>query len=547
MTRALMTGITGLRTHQQKLDVVANNLANMNTVGYKSQSTVFSDLMYSQLRSGARASETSGGVNPQMIGSGVQMAQISRNFQQGALQSTGQMLDFALQGEGFFQLSAGSGENVYSRAGSFQIDPLGRLVDPSTGLFVQRFGTLGESEVEGLNFQVAGDKRINVPLGVSIPGEETGNVDFIGNVPSTSLPPATEILTSFAPFETATGVAAGTTPLNDLLINTVDYAAGDTIEISGTNPDGTPFSGSINAAGATLGDLVNEVNNLITGATATMNPDGTISVTADDEGDAFLSLTFADAAGNVGSTNFLNNSMVVTTEGHDGDHFELTMEVFDKRGGSHQMTFDFHKTSNNTWDVSTSMPQSSGTIIQGDISGVTFNDDGTYALVGAAGAGNPSIQLQFNAVSEPTTISIDFSRLTHMATGFSMTQTQDGFSPGTLESVAVSGTGVIDGIASNGRILPIAQLALASFSNASALDAIGNNYFQESASSGAATVGEALAGGRGSVVGGQLEDSNVEIALEFTQLIVAQRGFSANARTITVSDEMLEELTNIIR
>ena len=120
-----MTGITGLRAHQQKLDVVANNLANMNTVGFKQQSTVFSDMLYQQLRSGSEGDANSGGINPKAIGSGVKVAQITRNFNQGALETTSQPFDYAMNGEGFFVLSSPvGGQDVYSRAGAFGVDRL---------------------------------------------------------------------------------------------------------------------------------------------------------------------------------------------------------------------------------------------------------------------------------------------------------------------------------------------------------------------------------------------------------------------------------------
>ncbi len=547
MTRSLMTGITGLRTHQQKLDVVANNLANMNTIGFKAQTTNFSDLMYNTLRTGSGSSDTSGGINPQSIGTGVQMATISRRFAQGTLQSTGEILDFGINGEGFFTLSDPSGEDVFTRAGSFAVDGEGRLVDPATGFLVQRFGETGEPTNGGFGFQVPGDSSIRVPLGAAIPGQKTENMELVGNLPSNSFPPSVEVLSSFAAFATGTGTANPTTPLSDLTLNQVDYVAGDAIAISGTNPDGTPFTGSLAAENATLGDLVNEINSLMTGATAALRPDGTLAITADSTGEAFLSLLLRDEPGNVGSTSFSNNSMIVTTEGGDGDAYELSMEVFDARGGNHRVTFDLQKESTNSWTVKADISPTSGILLDDSVFNLTFNEDGSFALAGTNGVGDANIEIKFNTIDAPQTIAIDFSKLNHLATGYSLTQTQDGYAPGNLVSVATSATGEMSGLASNGRTIPLAQLALASFSNNGALEPIGGNYFQQSLNSGAPSIGTGIAGGRGQVIGGQLEGSNVDIAQEFTQLIVAQRGFSANARTITVADEMLEELNNIIR
>jgi flagellar hook protein FlgE len=542
-----MTGISGLRTHQTKLDVVANNLANMNTVGFKTQSTVFSDLMYNIARSGSGASENSGGVNPQAIGTGVQMAQISRDFNQGTLESTSQVLDFALQGEGFFTMADATGEKVYSRAGSFSLDESGRLVDPSTGYRVQRIGNVGEGGDGAVAFQSPGDSSIRVPIGAPIPGEASSEVTFSGNVPSTASPPVAEVLQSFSPFETGTGPATGATLFSDLTINNTAYGPGDVIEISGTNPDGTPFSTSLNADTATLNDLVTTLNGTVSGASASLTADGSLMMTADNPGEGAMSLLLRDAGGNTGGSSFSSNSMFLSMDGTDGDAYELSMDVFDGRGEAHRVTFDFVKQTANTWNVTASMDPSSGTLIDDSVMNLTFNEDGSFGLAGTSGVGDGNIEIQFNSMTQPQTVNLDFSSLSHLASDFSMTQTQDGFPPGALTSVAVSTNGELSGLASNGRSMPLAQLAIASFTNPAALEATGNNYFKQSMNSGEAVIGEGMSGSRGQVLGGQLERSNVDIANEFTQLIVAQRGFSANARTITVSDEMLEELTNIIR
>jgi flagellar hook protein FlgE len=548
MSQALFTGISGLRTHQQKLDVVANNLANMNTTAYKAQSTVFSDLIYNRFRSGSAASANTGGSNPQFIGTGVQMAQVAKKFTQGALQSTGELLDFAIQGEGFFTLATETGESVFSRAGSFGLDADGQLVDPSTGYLVQRFGTAGEPDDGNPGFQIPGDKSIRVPIGAAVPGGSTANIDIFGNLPSDSSPPVAEVLSSFAPFETAGGAATLTDLLDDLTISQTPYVPGDTLTISGTNPDGSPFTGTLAANGATMGDLVTEINSLVTGATASLLPDGTLTLIADNEGDAFLSMVIEDTAGNTGNVDFGGTSpMVVTEDGNDGDRYELSMEVFDGRGQSHRLLLDFHKVGLNTWDMTASLNNATGTFIDDSVTNITFNEDGSYSIAGTTGAGDTDIEINFDSLTLPQTIAIDFSQMTHLATGFSLTQEQDGFPPGNLVAVEVSADGMVSGLATNGSVFELAQLAIAGFSNNKGLNPLGQNFYRETPSSGPASIGAGAEASRGSVVGGQLESSNVDIALEFTQLIIAQRGFSANSRSITVASEMLEELTNIVR
>ena len=539
MTRSLMTGIAGLRTHQHQLDVVANNLANMNTTGFKAQAVTFSDMIYQNLRNG------SGDVAPQSVGTGVQVSRISRRFTQGPLESTGQIFDFAMQGEGFFTLVGPSGEHVYTRDGSFNLDPTGRLIDPSTGFYVRRFGDSGETD--GSSFQVTGDDSIQIPLGAAVAGQETTNVEFQGNLPSTAQPPSTQVISSTVPFVTPTGAATLTTPINDLTLNTVDYVSGDQITVFGANPDGSSFSSSFNADGATMNDLVTALNGALTDATASLSADGTLVVTADNSGTSFLSIGIADNTGNTGQTNFSGNAIVETVAGSDGDTFETSFEVFDVRGETHRVNFEFRKVAANSWDGMATLTANSGTLIDDSVFNISFNEDGTFALAGDSGIGDTDIELDLTSISAPQTISLDFRNMSHLATDYTVNQTPDGFPSGTIVSVSVSNSGELSGVATNGRTIPLAQLAIARFRNAGALNPIGNNQFQQTISAGTPLVGEGNTNGRGGVVGGQLESSNVDVAQEFTQLIVAQRGFSANARTITVADEMLEELTNIIR
>ena len=547
MGSALSTGVSGLRAHQQQLDVVANNLANMNTTAFKAQTTSFSDLTYDKIRSGSGAGAVIGGVNPQQIGQGVRVSQLGRSFGQGALESTGELLDFAIQGEGFFVLTGSGGENIYTRAGSFSLDERGNLVDPSTGFRVQRTGATGERSDTQFGLQTPGDKAISIPLGSAIPGSQTQTIDFFGNLPTSASPPVAEVLSSSEPFLTTAGPATLATLLNDLTINSVDYAAGDQLEITGTNPDGTPFSTTLNAETATMQDLVDQVNSVLTGAVAELSPDGTLLVTADYTGEAFASLTIEDATGNIGSTDFSRNSMIVTTDGSDGDTFDVTVELYNKRGEEHRVNFEFSKQSTNGWDLLATMETSAGVTFDAEVNNILFNEDGTFSLAGEAGIGDSNIELKFDSVAEAQTIELTFDNMNHMATGYSAAVVQDGTGPGTLVSVAVDGNGEVSGLASNGKVISLAQLAIARFANVDGLEGLGGNFFQESVNSGAASIGAGLADGRGQIIGNQLEGSNVDLAQEFTRLIVAQRGFSANARTITVADEVLEELTNIVR
>ena len=543
-----MTGITGLRAHQQKLDVVANNLANMNTVGFKQQSTVFSDMLYQQLRSGSEGDANSGGINPKAIGSGVKVAQITRNFNQGALETTSQPFDYAMNGEGFFVLSSPvGGQDVYSRAGAFGVDSEGRLVDPGTGFLVQRIGDMGEGINGGLQFQTAGDDSIRVPIGETISGAVTELMQINGNLPANASEPIAGVISLSAPLEVGAVAATGADTLASLDINTVAYVPGDTIEFSGTNPDGTAFAGSVAADTATVQDLVDSINAAVTDATAALLADGTISLTSDNTGENLMSITLTDGVANTGLSNFGAVGFIETIEGYNGDSFELISEVVGPQGEAHELALLFTKDTPNTWTVTANIDPSVGTMVDDTVGSLTFNEDGSFNFAGGLGTDDANLVVLFNGSSVNQTVSMDLSSLSHYASAYNVNVDQDGIPAGVITTVNVTTRGELMGIASNGRIVPVAQLAVANFDNVRGLVAEGDNYYTRGLASGEPMVGSGETGGRGQIIGGQLEQSNVDIAQEFTQLIIAQRGFSANARTITVSDEVLEELTNIVR
>ena len=546
MTNSLLTGASGLLSHQQKLDVVANNIANLNTTGYKNQSVVFSDLIYTNRSSAVGPSGTeSGGVNPIQVGNGVQIAEVTQNFNQGVLAATGSDLDFAIDGDGFFVVEGE--QQQFTRDGSFAIDSSGFLVDAATGLHVQRIGAVGETADGVPGFQAVGDTRVNIPLGVSVPGQATTSTDLIGNLPATAVPALTEVLTTASPLTTAGAVATGATLLNDLDLNGTAYTTGDTIEIIGTDVTGASFSSSFPVdATTTLADLTAAINGNLSTSSINISPEGNLLLTADEPGDALLSLQLANGDSNVGRKQFEEALFVIETDGKDPDAVDSTIQVFDSRGEPHSINVTFLKTGFNTWDAEFSPSDSSLTLSDNVISNIVFSEDGSFLTANDIGVGDQNISFTLDSLSGAQEIQFDLDNLTHLATNFSATFDQDGFSPGTLVSVDVATNGTLFGVASNGRRLDVAQLAIARFSNNAGLESIGNNYYAQTSNSGIPDVGSGLSNGRGAIRGGQLESSNVDVALEFTQLIIAQRGFSANARSITVATEILQELNNIL-
>jgi len=178
MSFALSAGVSGLQAHQKMLDVSGNNLANVNTTAFKASTITFSELLSETIKKASQPTTSGvGGTNPQQMGSGVGVSSISPNMTQGNIVSTGNALDMALEGEGYFVLSD-SGQYVYTRAGEFAVDADGNLVDPSTGYHVQRIGS--EGELEG--FQVPGDSNIHIPYDVAMPAKATTEIVVSGNL-----------------------------------------------------------------------------------------------------------------------------------------------------------------------------------------------------------------------------------------------------------------------------------------------------------------------------------------------------------------------------
>jgi flagellar hook protein FlgE len=401
MLRSMFSAISGLRAHQTKMDVVGNNIANVNTVGYKSQTTVFEDTLSQLLRNGSAPQNGTAGSNPAQVGLGVKLSGISTNWTQGSTQNTGRSTDFMISGDGFFMTKAGS-ENLYTRAGSFDFDGVGNLVTPDGGILQ---GWLADPA--------------------------TGQINNNGPVTNMAIPYG-QVL---APVATTKGAAAGN-----------------------------------------------------------------------------LS---ADAA--------------------VGDSVETQINMYDELGNAHQVSYVFTKTAANTWDFDildggTSLLASPESLDFATSSGLTPDPDSVTATA-AWGS-----------------VDIDLTKVTQYGGKASVTPTTPvgaGSALGTLESFALSNDGTITGVYSNGLRKPIGQLALATFANPSGLTKAGNSAYRVGDNSGNALVGTAGTGGRGTLTAGALEMSNVDLSEEFTGLIVAQRGFQANSKVITTSDEILQTLVNM--
>jgi len=675
MSFALSAGVTGLQAHQKMLDIAGNNLANVNTTAFKSTRITFAELLCETIKKASQPTSTIGGTNPQQMGSGVGISGISPNMSQGNLVNTGNPLDLAIEGEGYFVLSDGSQE-VYTRAGAFAVDADSNLVDPSNGYLVQRIGSVGVSE----GFQTAGNSDIHVPYDVAMAAEATSEIKIVGNLSADAMLPTiqTNMLSSNVSYTTDNGTTATeSTRIADLDQYTGALNSG-AITFSGYKPDGTSLASAsppVNLtmpvnANTTLGDVitwlntnegtaaVNEVQTVSitgspTGGTFTLNYGGQttapiaydataaevdaalealsnigaggVSCTGGDLPDTPVVVEFTGAlagqdvalmtiddsgltggtspAGSVAETTggravqgvlgsdataSLAHGKIVITDSRAGfsksdlamswsgdgtltapGYFEIStvggeevksvnITVHDTQGGRHVLSGAFVRTNTpNTWDMVL-------TSITGNIYGMTMEDrriedisfaaaDGSYT--GLTGTDDAEFAVTFgHDTANPQTITIEMGTtgqldgLTQFAgTSTAVATEQDGYEAGRLSTVSVDSGGTLIGVFSNGIKKNIATLKIALFQNPAALESLGGGYFNFSANSGGAIATQALSGGAGTIHGGALEKSNADVAHEFVSMIQAQNGFQANARTIRVSNEILRELTNLIR
>lgn len=532
---SLSAGISGLKASQTTLNVIGDNLANLNTPGFKGSRVTFADALSQTISSAQAPSSGLGGRNAVQLGTGTKVASVNADFTQGSITPTGRPFDLAIQGEGFFTLTDGSQE-FFSRVGSFSLDKNNDLVDSNTGLKVR------DTNSQPININVNKVKK----------GEQTRNLDVVGNLDSTFKSGAkNQVVTSDSAFQTGGAAATAATTLNALDNNTTDYVAGDTIVVVGNESDGNNVSATFTYGsgsgqdGTTLGDLLTFISKNYGTATATLDGSGNMLLTSDAPGKSELSLSLADGTSNTGATTY--SSYSITTEG-SGDVYVTSVPVFDTQGASHTVVLTYEKTGSNTWDVTPTMKAEDGAVNDA-ITAINFNADGSFGSV----TGSSNFTITYPDSSTQTVelkfgVSNTFNGITQFGSNSSAVATKnDGFPPGNFSSTTVNADGKIISLFTNGKTEESSRIQIATFSNASGLTKGGNNMFSQSVASGDPVLGGALSGRAGSIVNSALEGSNVDIADEFTNLIIAQRAFQANARTITTTDEVMQELVSIVR
>ncbi len=557
MMRSLFAGVSGIRTHQVRMDVIGNNIANINTIGFKGGRAVFSDVLSQTLSGATGPTGVRGGTNAVQVGLGAGTAGVDMIMSQGNLESTGLVTDLALTGDGFFVLRDGL-RQTYTRAGSFQFDSAGTLVNPHNGFVVQ--GYLADSD--GSVSPGTGLKDLKLPFAQSVAASATSKVNYRGNLNSDSDPLGTiqQSARMFAAGSAATGTTLLTALTNAEGVNS-GIVATDNITITG-NVGGTPQTPVTLAvtATSTVADLMAAIESAygLTAGSASINANGQIVVTgAKGKTNEItnVSITAKDTGGTVDRLVFNTlNVFTPTQTARDAGVHTATIPVYDSLGGTHTVNLTFTKVDGkNEWTWAASV-DGNASVLSGGTGRAFFRQDGSLdSFTYDGGATSLSLDPGNTAIS-PISISLDFGKtgeftgLTQFKSPFNaVASNQNGFANGTLDNISIDQFGKITGRFTNGVLKTLAQIALANFTNSAGLQSEGGSNFVKSLNSGDALVGIPGAGVQGNIVSGALEQSNVDLALQFTDMIIAQRGFQAATRVIRNADDLLQEVVNIKR
>jgi flagellar hook protein FlgE len=497
ISSSLFSGISGLSTNGNAMSVIGDNIANVNTVGFKSSRTTFQDVL---AQSVATASGTS------QIGRGSTLSAIDTMFQQGSFESTSVSTDLAIGGNGFFIVSPKAEEtSFYTRAGEFRFDADGYFVNPEG--YVAQGWALDEN---GSDIGTIQDIQLSA---FTSPPEATNSLTAITNLNSED---TSNIDSLFDTWD-----ATATEPIGD---STYGYSTSISVyDALGNSHDITVYYDKINAASeyndGTV-DLENTWEYIVTS-----NPDDDLRAgTAGTAAQGVLmrgTVTYDSTSGALESV-----SAFVYSSGDPTSDANWVRSTTFSTDGYPQFTAEF---------VS-GVPQ----IISAEFGSRSTNGawtGGAANVAGVAAGGLPTSSWEPQALTSTQ----------YASSSTTVYQTQDGYGTGFLESMSVGTDGVISGNYSNGQILNLYRVAVAKFNNEQALTKVGGSLWARTRESGDAITGHPGENGLGSISPNSLEQSNVDIATEFVKMITTQRGYQANSRVITTVDDMLQELINLKR
>jgi flagellar hook protein FlgE len=556
MMTALFSAVSGLRNHQTLMDVIGDNIANVNTIGFKQSRVSFATALSQLLRSAQGPTADQGGMDPIEVGLGSRVSSIDRVFGQGNFESTGNRTDLAIQGDGFFVVGTGS-EQLYTRAGNFQIDADGHLMAQGG-----RYYVLGRvADANGSLTSSSNVEPLVIPFGQKDPARATTEIRYFCNLDANAS--KQQAWTGSLAYTSSGNPANGSTEINDLDQVTAALDDGDEINITGTAQDGTAVSvtftyGATND-GTTLQDLIDVVNSAggydsgsATGSTMSIDASGKLIFRDNQRGTSQSTIQMAFTDGGTDPSAIQLPTFINTQSGTTGTH-SASIYAYDSRGEQHrvEITFTQDVTTPNTWNweaiVDDGLLNASNASLSGNTGTISFNTDGTLntftggpLTLTPPGAQGMVINLNGGTVGTSDGITQYASDSTTIALH------QDGHGMGDLQDFSITDSGEIIGSYSNGVSRTLGQIAMARFANPSGLELTGENLYRATMNSGDPKV--RFEGGTvNRIYSGYLELSTVDLAREFTDMIVAQRGFQASARVIATADQILQEVTSLKR
>ena len=561
MMRSLYSGVSGLKTHQTKMDVIGNNIANVNTTAYKSMSINFSELMYQTTQAASAPSESLAGTNPKQIGLGVQSAAISTKVEGGATQTTGNPFDLKINGDEFFIVSDGS-QTYFTRDGSFYVDADGNLAMSSTGYKVM--GWQAEEADDG-TLQVKKDTVS--PLVVMDESNKTYAAEY------TKAAVASGIVDWFDENQSDSAGNIVSLQFYDNLgySYTAKFSMHNGYKPTGTDEDYT-FYVELEGVYDSNGKLVTGSDNLSFGAAQSG-----FKLTGETYGVQNYTVNKKEVTLAGGTTTTLAYVNYSTTTGgattttsvilYPSDTTGITLPtgavtLFNADGTVTAGQEDTFKALYGTNIDATAIKSSKVDPTSGTLT-VTGKDITSAAVLTYSGAtgelvSGKTYNLDLSSLGDAfTTIEIDFSKTSVSDSDGSSTvaltrgNTAKGFKGrelGSLQGVSIQSNGMIYASYSNGQTKLLGQIAVAEFANASGLQKEGENLYSQTNNSGEFNgIGIDISSNGDAMTTGTLEMSNVDLSSEFTEMITTQRGYQANSRIITVSDTLLEELVNLKR
>lgn len=562
MMRSLYSGVAGLKTHQTRMDVIGNNIANVNTTAYKSSSMTFSELMSqtTQKASGANATTGVGGTNAKQIGLGVKAGAINTAITtQGSAQSTGNPFDIMITGDNFFVVSNGS-ENFFTRDGSFYVDGAGNLAMTSTGYNVMGWGV--DKTTGNIKQDTVTALRIMSTANMTYPPEATTQANISGILDEND--------------KDVTSANGKTVNLNFFDARGYSYTAKFTFKQSGepnTNVYSMELTKLLDSTGAEI-----DISALDFGNRTQQKMETKVTLNTDAykwDGNVLKTKDGTTEVANLADIFNQDGSLITPQDDAAAQKQQKALDAIAKAYGYEGSTDEFlnlYITSAADPKQQLTMQDLLGNMMAGKNTDILPADGSTITMEGRyfegttvvfnkdtaklESVGGSTTNLGINAAFSQlggnfSDITIDLSECTNYDNKGTSTigaTSGDGRRLGDMIGVSIQKDGMIYASYDNGMTKLLGQIATAAFANASGLEKEGDNLYSATLNSGEFDgIGVDITAGGGYMSTGQLEMSNVDLSSEFTEMITTQRGFQANSRIITVSDTLLEELTNLKR